>query len=92
MAPSIFSDISTLHDASSRPNSYHSDAGSSDGKGSKRRSWLPGRSRQTSQDLTAQMNGPDAWVIDGQDKIPYSVEPLLSAKKVHVFPFLASIM
>ena len=83
VAPPTFGDISTPQDASSRPSSYHSDAGSSDGKGSKRRSWLPGRSRQASQDMTAIMNGPGAWIIGGQNKVSYNVEPLLSAKKVH---------
>lgn len=83
MAPPTFSDISAPHDALSQPNSYHSDAGSSDGKGSKRRSWLPGKSRQTSEDMTAIMNGPGAWVIGGQNRISYNVEPLLSATKVH---------
>jgi hypothetical protein len=83
VAPPTFGDISTPQDASSRPSSYHSDAGSSDGKSGRRRSWLPGRSRQTSQDMTAIMNGPGAWVIGGQNRVSYNVEPLLSAKKVH---------
>jgi hypothetical protein len=85
VAPPTTGDISTLHDSSSQPNSYHSDAGSSDGKSSKRRSWLPVKSRQSSQDMAALMNGPGAWVIGGPNRISYNVEPLFSAKKVLTF-------
>jgi hypothetical protein len=38
--------------------------------------------------MTALMTGPGAWVIGGQNKISYSVEPLLNAKKVYIFFFL----
>lgn len=81
-APPNFGEFSTPQDTSSRPSSYHSDAGSSDGKGTKLKSWILGGSRQTSQDITGAMNGPGAWVIGGQQRVPYNLEPLLSGKKV----------
>jgi hypothetical protein len=37
--------------------------------------------------MTAIMNGPGAWVIGGQNRLSYNVEPLLSAKKVHTSTF-----
>jgi hypothetical protein len=85
-APPTSSDLNVLH-VSNQPNSYHSDSGSSDGRGSKRPSWIPGvKSRQTSQDLTSIRDGADACILDGRSRNPYDLQPLINAQKVELLP------
>lgn len=65
---------------SSRPLSYISDGGSSDGKANNRKSWLPGRKSRSNSYTNAQ-TGPIAWVIPGQH-VEYNVSLLSEAQKV----------
>ncbi|KAL1998124.1 hypothetical protein VTN02DRAFT_6820 [Thermoascus thermophilus] len=60
-------------------------------KASRRRSWMPGRSRASSVDHRANHAGsqmPSAWVAGLDQKVPYDIGPLLRGEPVRSMPLL----
>ena len=55
---------------------------SSEPKLRKRRNWMPGRSRNGSQDDLAGNNAFGAWVVGAEGNVPYDVSPLATGSKV----------
>lgn len=66
----------------SRPDSLASTRPGTPPGGAKRRSWLPGRIRNTSQEVAPNLNQPRAWVSAGDTKLHYDVTALETSQKV----------
>lgn len=65
----------------------------SESKASKRRSWMPGRSRASSVDNRANNTNnqmPNAWVAGLDQKVPYDIGPLLRGEPVRAIHISSS--